>query len=97
VSSIIPSLSLEETRIPDKIKEKVAQQSWTTINDLGVIGVQADDFIKNTLSLYNYYMDYWNNHLTNQQKTQGRFIEPKFLLSGMLEEYFRAFKVITDT
>lgn len=97
VSSIVPSLSLEDMPIPNKIKEKAAQQSWTTINDLGVVGIQADDFIKNTLNLYNYYIDYWNNHLTKQQKQQGGFIEPKILLSGMLEEWFRAFKVVTDT
>lgn len=95
ISSIIPALNT--MNVPDVIKQKAAQQSWTEINQLGIVGVQANDFIKNVLNLYNYYVNYWNNELTNQQKHQGRFIEPKILLGGMLEEYYKAFKVTTDT
>jgi hypothetical protein len=38
--------------IPDTIKEAATQQSFTTISNLGVTGIPANDFIKNTLNLY---------------------------------------------
>lgn len=95
VSSILPNL--QAMNIPDAIKEAATQQSFTTISNLGVTGIPANDFIKNTLNLYHQYVSYWNNVLTNEQKLQNKFIEPRVLLSGMLEEYYRAFRVTTDT
>lgn len=95
ISSIIPNL--QAMNIPDAIKEAATQQSFTTISNLGVTGIPANNFIKNTLNLYHQYVSYWNNVLTNEQKLQNKFIEPRVLLSGMLEEYYRAFRVTTDT
>lgn len=95
ISSILPNL--QAMNIPDAVKEAAAQQSFTTISNLGVTGVPANNFIKNTLNIYHQYVSYWNNVLTNEQKLQNKFIEPRVLLSGMLEEYYRAFRVTTDT